>query len=506
MVLIISQAGVMAETWPNCQANDGSSADIAINEIKIAGPSSPTSPIVDKAYLWASVTVGPGIRDDFYFIGDLYKKDFGDTEWELVANDVYDCLLAYIGDPPVPHCSFDEGGTLWMRSVNEITYFPYGVQSAEMRLTLRWQTEPNLNSCSSTCSPGTTPCYPCYAGQACNRWPPGQRWNGVVTVTLANPSSLGDWVWHDLNADGIQDTGEPGIADVTVQLYYGGVLKGTATTDANGYYLFSNLRATTTTNKYVVKFIKPSGYVFSPKNVGTDDTKDSDADTSTGETDQITLPENTNELKWDAGMYRYAQIIITKDAVPDDPQDFEYTTNIAGYTTVTLDDDSDPTLPNTITIVNVVPGVYTVTEGSVASWLLDSITITEGTPADSTYSLNDRKAELHVSSYETVSVTFKNTRCQTVDAGDDQIVCGGVPIKLMGTAQYYSAVYWGIKQGIGSISYPYPDNKLQVIYTPPYSGESEAILVLTATGACDPRTDEATVYVVEQPEAIIRRV
>ena len=54
--------------------------------------------------------------------------------------------------------------------------------------------------------------------------------------------TIGDTVWLDLDGDGVQDAGEPGIPGVTVYLYDGdGNLIGTTVTDANGNYLFTNL-------------------------------------------------------------------------------------------------------------------------------------------------------------------------------------------------------------------------------------------------------------------------
>ncbi|RKZ45524.1 MAG: hypothetical protein DRQ41_00005, partial [Gammaproteobacteria bacterium] len=63
-------------------------------------------------------------------------------------------------------------------------------------------------------------------------------------------ASIGDTVWYDLNGNGVQDTGESGIANVDVNLYLDadgdgvadtGELIATDTTDGNGEYLFSNL-------------------------------------------------------------------------------------------------------------------------------------------------------------------------------------------------------------------------------------------------------------------------
>lgn len=57
-------------------------------------------------------------------------------------------------------------------------------------------------------------------------------------------ASLGDFAWHDLNKDGAQDAGEPGLAGVTVDLLTTeGVLVASTGTDANGAYAFTGLPA-----------------------------------------------------------------------------------------------------------------------------------------------------------------------------------------------------------------------------------------------------------------------
>jgi len=60
--------------------------------------------------------------------------------------------------------------------------------------------------------------------------------------------SIGDFVWFDLDGDGVQDPGEPGIENVTVTLVGDIDLDGiddtlTTTTDADGLYLFEVLPA-----------------------------------------------------------------------------------------------------------------------------------------------------------------------------------------------------------------------------------------------------------------------
>ncbi len=75
--------------------------------------------------------------------------------------------------------------------------------------------------------------------------------DACVTIKLAG-GAIGDFVWYDTDSDGIQDVGEPGIPNVTLNLYKdannNGTLQigtdtliGTQTTDADGGYLFTNL-------------------------------------------------------------------------------------------------------------------------------------------------------------------------------------------------------------------------------------------------------------------------
>lgn len=122
----------------------------------------------------------------------------------------------------------------------------------------------------------------------------------ITPNTFDSKSTIGDKVWNDLNNNGIQDAGEPGIAGVTVTLYGGDgtTVIATTITDALGNYLFTNLNAGT----YVVGFSGlPAGYVFATQNAGSDDAKDSDANTGTGKTAPISLGAGEINLTIDAG-------------------------------------------------------------------------------------------------------------------------------------------------------------------------------------------------------------
>lgn len=124
----------------------------------------------------------------------------------------------------------------------------------------------------------------------------------TTTGQIQELSALGDFVWYDVNRNGVQDDGELGIEDVTVELYdcEGTTPIATKTTDEDGYYLFDNL----VPGSYKVKFMPDETYFFSPQDQGVDDEKDSDADPTTGMTECVTLAAAETNPTIDAGMYR----------------------------------------------------------------------------------------------------------------------------------------------------------------------------------------------------------
>jgi subtilisin-like proprotein convertase family protein len=72
--------------------------------------------------------------------------------------------------------------------------------------------------------------------------------NGLGALALncePAPIEIGDRVWKDNNANGLQDPGEPAIANVCVGLYNtAGTQVALAESDANGYFLFTNAAGT----------------------------------------------------------------------------------------------------------------------------------------------------------------------------------------------------------------------------------------------------------------------
>lgn len=113
-------------------------------------------------------------------------------------------------------------------------------------------------------------------------------------------AEIGDYVWVDGNMDGIQGEDETGLGNVTVDLYNCEErLVASTTTDENGRYHFNELAS----GQYIVGFVAPDGYLFSPQDRGDNDQKDSDANVETGKTICFALGEDTQDTSRDAGLY-----------------------------------------------------------------------------------------------------------------------------------------------------------------------------------------------------------
>jgi hypothetical protein len=120
------------------------------------------------------------------------------------------------------------------------------------------------------------------------------------------PINIGNFVWVDLNANGIQDPGEPGLGNVVVQLWNNDrtQLIDQTETELDGTYTV----VAPLPGDYRIRVLLPTGASFAPRNQGSDDTKDSDINTSIlsplfGFSDTISLAPNViSTTIWDAGL------------------------------------------------------------------------------------------------------------------------------------------------------------------------------------------------------------
>jgi hypothetical protein len=114
------------------------------------------------------------------------------------------------------------------------------------------------------------------------------------------PATVGDRVWIDTNANGIQDPDEIGKAGVVVRVYLAGqnVPLAQTVTDSQGLYSFSDL---STGESYFLEFVAPSGFAWTTANAGGNDALDSDVDLLTGRTAVFSVLTGIND-QWDAGL------------------------------------------------------------------------------------------------------------------------------------------------------------------------------------------------------------
>lgn len=123
--------------------------------------------------------------------------------------------------------------------------------------------------------------------------------NNNIDLGLTGTGSIGDFVWNDVNQNGIQNSGETGIQGVTVTITYPGGNTASTTTNASGAYSFTNLAP----GNYTISFTTPSGYAASASTQGSDTTKDSNPVNGDA---SVTLTAGQNNTTIDAGFYSTA--------------------------------------------------------------------------------------------------------------------------------------------------------------------------------------------------------
>jgi hypothetical protein len=117
--------------------------------------------------------------------------------------------------------------------------------------------------------------------------------------------SIGNFVFEDLNNNGLQDSSDLGIANVNVRLQNvdGTDISGT-TTDANGKYLFEDIDA----GRYRIVVEKPEGFSvtqqFATKDGVKTSAQDSNINPDTELSNAVSLKSEKANLKIDAGLVR----------------------------------------------------------------------------------------------------------------------------------------------------------------------------------------------------------
>jgi SdrD B-like domain len=208
---------------------------------------------------------------------------------------------------------------------------------------------------------------------------PGALPGGSSDLTLDfgyyKPVTIGDFVWNDNNANGIQDSGEAGINGVALTLMgtdgAGNSVTAHTTTSGNGGYLFTEAPGTYTVTVDASNFTVGgalAAYTASPTLQGGDAAKDSNV-TPSG-TNPSALPGGSNDLTIDFGYYQPVTIgdFVWNDTNANGVQDSGEAgingvtltltgTNGAGMTVT----DHATTSGNGAYLFTEAPGTYTVT-------------------------------------------------------------------------------------------------------------------------------------------------
>jgi uncharacterized repeat protein (TIGR01451 family) len=234
-------------------------------------------------------------------------QDVGETGVQGVTVTLYDAST----NTQLSSTSTDNNGIYGFTNLNPGSYYVVFTPPSGYALTLQNQgSDPTVDS-------NANPVAGANYGKTANVTLVAGQNDPTIDAGLYQLAALGDFVWYDINRDGIQDSGETGVQGVTVTLYdNSGTSMGTTTTDTNGKYSFTNLVPGT----YSVGFSNlPSGYVFSSKTQGSDITKDSDADPTAGsnygKTASVTLAAGDNNLTLDAGINQPAPLASLGDFV-----------------------------------------------------------------------------------------------------------------------------------------------------------------------------------------------
>ena len=137
--------------------------------------------------------------------------------------------------------------------------------------------------------------------------------DGDMTIDFGffGGASIGDFVWFDINGNGTQDPGEPGLQGVTINLLdSAGNLVATTTSGNNGEYSFAGIAP----GDYIVEFVTPATYTEVVQVGGTtpgNGTTNSDYNPATGQTAVITVNSGDAITGIDGGFNLILEVNLT---------------------------------------------------------------------------------------------------------------------------------------------------------------------------------------------------
>ena len=194
-------------------------------------------------------------------------------------------------------------------------------------------------------------------------------------------SAVGNRIFLDLDEDGVQDPGEPGIAGVPVTLTIrypnGDVVQVTTRSDANGFYRFSNLLLDENYNgdgmgaepTFEISVQTPVGMAPSPLGVGgprqdSDDSSGTGAEPRQGDGDVAPRPNPNDEpdiAGIDFGFFPVVDLMVSKSVQPAQARPGDIVTY-----RIVVSNAADASTATNVAVVDVLPAGLTYVAGSIA--------------------------------------------------------------------------------------------------------------------------------------------
>jgi uncharacterized repeat protein (TIGR01451 family) len=238
---------------------------------------------------------------------------------------------------------------------------------------------------------------------------------GQDTVVNFGNFHLGEvsgFKFEDLNSDGSHDGNEQYLDNWQIRVYKSNGQGGwhiidslmTGHTGTTGQYLSTGLWLGT----YRVCEVLQPGWIETYPQGGVGPVAGAEAPickefyvTSSGQT-----------FDGDFGNMHTGTITIIKDSIPNNGQDFNFSTT-GGLGSFILDDDgnNNNTRSNTKILNDVAAGTYTITEGTAGGWKLTNLVCDDG---NGSVDLSNRSATINLEAGENITCTFTNTKLAEV--------------------------------------------------------------------------------------------
>ncbi|AKD56030.1 SdrD B-like domain-containing protein [Spirosoma radiotolerans] len=306
-----------------------------------------------------------------------------------------------------------------------------------------------------------------------------------------NVLGIGNLVFLDYNRNGIQDAGEPGIANVRLRLYQSGIERGQTLTDGNGQYTFATgLLPNTAYEVRIIPADFPTGLKLTGYQKGSDRELDSDAQLIGGfaVVSFTTTSTNTDDNSYDIGFVAgNPDLLVTKSTDVSQTtlgSNATFTIQVANTgsgaaTNVQVRD----TLDVGLAYVSSSPAATTTAYGAtrILSWSVG--TLTAGASASLTVTTTTRaEGVLYNTAYATTTDT-ENSVANNVGRS-----CVTVPIKLCSGEEYvaslpaqYTDVQWFRNGGTTAVG---SGNSFTIVQSGSYTFTTTANASCPANGCC----------------------